>query len=58
VGYSYSPTYKGNLFNNQLMHTWGVGLDVVSIYDFVFRFEYSVNQLGENGLYLHAHSDF
>lgn len=58
AGYSYNQNINNNLFNNKLMHTWGVGFDVVSIYDFVFRFEYSFNQLGNNGLYLHAHSDF
>jgi hypothetical protein len=57
-GYSYTPYPVNNVFNNTLMHTWGVGLDVVSIYDFVFRFEWSFNQLGNNGLYLHARSDF
>ena len=58
VGYSYSPVINNNYFNNTLMRTWGLGLDVVSIYDFVFRFEYSFDQLGNKGLYLHAHSDF
>jgi len=58
VGYSYSPGINNNLFNNKLMYTWGAGFDVVSIYDLVFRFEYSFNQLGENGLYLHASSGF
>lgn len=57
-GYSYTPYTVNNIFNNTLLHTWGVGLDVVSIYDFVFRFEWSFNQLGNNGLYLHARNDF
>jgi hypothetical protein len=58
AGYSYSPTINNTLFNNRLMYSYGVGLDIVSIYDFVFRFEYSFNQLGNNGLYLHAHNSF
>lgn len=57
-GYSYTPYTVNNVFNNTLLHTWGLGLDVVSIYDFVFRFEWSFNQLGNNGLYLHARSGF
>jgi len=58
LGYAYNPYVKGNLLNNTLLHSWGIGLDIVSIYDFVFRFEFSFNQLGYNGLYLHARNDF
>lgn len=47
-----------NVFNvNKLADRWiagyGIGLDLVTYYDKVFRFEFSRNQLGENGLYLH-----
>jgi len=57
LGYCGNP-YTSTKFNNILMHTWGAGLDVVSIYDFVFRFEYSVNQFGEHGIFLHVRSSF
>ena len=53
IGYAHS-SYPGNsLLNNKLLYTGGIGLDIVSIYDFVFRFELSYNQLGTQGLYLH-----
>jgi hypothetical protein len=58
VGYAYNPYINNNLLNNKLLHTWGFGLDIVSIYDFVFRLEYSLNQLGGKGLYLHANNGF
>ena len=58
AGYCYNPFVSNNYFNNKLMHTWGIGLDIVSIYDLVIRFEYSFNQLGDNGLYLHGSSGF
>ncbi|MDE3235039.1 MAG: hypothetical protein KGO81_03715 [Bacteroidota bacterium] len=58
VGYAYNPYVTNNLLNNTLLHSYGVGLDVVSIYDFVFKFEFTFNQLGYNGLYLHARNDF
>ncbi|WP_298297084.1 POTRA domain-containing protein [Hydrotalea sp.] len=58
VGYAYNPYINNNLLNNKLLRTWGFGLDIVSIYDFVFRFEYSFNQLGGKGLYLHANNGF
>jgi len=41
-----------------LLRTWGLGLDIVSIYDFLFKIEYSFNQLGRNGLYLQTRREF
>lgn len=59
LGYGYNtqpnPT---NTLNNGLLRTWGLGMDIVSIYDFVFKIEYSFNQLGRNGLYLQTRNDF
>ncbi len=57
IGYAYNK-YPGNsLLNNQLIYTAGVGLDIVSIYDFVFKIEFSFNQLSGQGLYLHGGRD-
>ena len=47
-----------NTLSNKFLYTGGVGIDVVTSYDFVFRVEYSFNQLGEKGLFLHIHNDF
>jgi hypothetical protein len=33
-------------------------LDIVSFYDFVLRMDYSINQLGQKGLFLHVKGDF
>jgi outer membrane protein assembly factor BamA len=42
---------------NPLSRSWqygyGAGLDFVTYYDMVFRFEYSFNKLGESGFFLH-----
>ncbi|HNQ61118.1 MAG TPA: hypothetical protein PKJ62_01920 [Bacteroidia bacterium] len=42
---------------NDLTNDWqfsgGLGLDFVTYYDLVFRFEYSRNKLGESGFFLH-----
>jgi len=38
---------------NKLIYGSGVGLDVVSYYDMVFRFEYSVNMFNEGGFFIH-----
>ncbi|MFT7589063.1 MAG: outer membrane protein assembly factor BamA [Limisphaerales bacterium] len=53
LGYVYDNTGFGNGLANELLLGGGIGLDVVTFYDWVFRFEYSFNRLGENGLFLH-----
>ena len=52
VGYCYNPYINNNLFNNKALHTYGIGLDIVTIYDIVFKLEYSFNQLGQKGFYI------
>lgn len=59
LGYAYKPNPNiTNTLNNTLLRTWGFGMDIVSIYDFVFKIEYSFNQLGKDGLYLQTRNDF
>ncbi len=56
-GYNSQPDIT-NTLNNKLLRTWGIGMDIVSIYDFVFKIEYSFNQLGKDGLYLQTRNEF
>lgn len=59
LGYGYTQTPNiTNTLNNTLLRTWGFGMDIISIYDFVFKIEYSFNQLGRDGLYLQSRNDF
>ena len=59
MGYVYNNNPDpSNTLAKRMLYTGGVGLDVVTTYDFVFRVEYSFNQLGEKGLFLHIHNDF
>ncbi len=59
LGYVYTPNaIASNTLNNKLLRTWGIGMDIISIYDFVFKIEYSFNQLGRDGLYLQTRNDF
>lgn len=59
LGYGYTKTpLVSNTLNNTLLRTWGFGMDIISIYDFVFKIEYSFNQLGRDGLYLQTRNDF
>lgn len=43
----------GNSFTNTWLYGYGLGIDFVTYYDKVFRIEYSINKLGEKGLFLH-----
>ena len=55
-GYVNSPhaaVELDNFLNNRLLWGGGIGLDIVLFYDKVIRIEYSVNDLLENGLFLH-----
>lgn len=57
MGYAYS-SYPGNSrLNNKMLYSGGFGIDIVSFYDIRLRIEYSFNQLGQNGLFLHTKSE-
>jgi len=58
VGYVYNKKSYDTYLNNRILYTGGFGIDIVTIYDFSLRLEYSFNQLGKNGLFLHSQSGF
>jgi outer membrane protein assembly factor BamA len=58
AGYSHNKVAPQNSLTNRMLYTTGFGLDVVTFYDFIFRFDYSFNQLGQNGLFLHFKNEF
>lgn len=58
IGYSHNKNSVQNSLANRMLYTAGAGIDVVTYYDLVFRFEYSLNQLGQKGLFLHFKNDF
>jgi len=58
LGYTYNKTPGTSLLNNRLLRTWGFGLDIVTIYDVVFKIDYSFNQLGDHGMFIHTRTDF
>jgi len=57
-GYVYNKNFTANSLVNRMLYSGGVGVDMVTFYDFVFRVEYSINQLGEKGLFFHIRNDF
>ncbi|HUR11324.1 MAG TPA: POTRA domain-containing protein [Flavitalea sp.] len=58
IGYSHNPYYTSNSLTNRMLYTGGLGIDVKTFYDFILRFDYSFNQLGQKGLFLHVKNDF
>ncbi len=58
LGYAYNkPQFVSDL-NNKLLYTGGFGIDLLTFYDLNLRFEYSFNQLGQKGLFLHTQGGF
>lgn len=43
----------GNTLAEQWIYGGGIGIDVSTFYDIVWRFEYSVNKSGQHGFFLH-----
>lgn len=58
AGYSYIKKEFDTRLNNRFLYTGGFGIDILSLYDANINLEYSFNQLGENGIFLHARVGF
>lgn len=58
LGYVYTKDIYSTNLNNRLLYSGGFGIDILTLYDINLRFEYSFNQLKENGLFLHNQSGF
>ena len=53
MGYANDPRYyETNDLANQLLWGTGVGIDFITYYDLVFRFEYSFNKQGKHGFFI------
>lgn len=58
AGYTYNKSNFTNSLTNRTLYSGGFGLDVLTFYDLSFKFEYSFNQLGQSGFFLHFKNDF
>ena len=58
TGYVHNPDPGNNSLANRLLSSAGVGIDILTFYDFIFKIEWTFNQLGQNGLFLHRRSTF
>lgn len=45
-----------NTMVNEFLYSAGIGIDFVTYYETVVRFEYSINHLGESGFFIHMGS--
>lgn len=58
MGYSYNKAAFVSRLNNKFLGSTGIGVDIVTFYDIQIRAEYSINQLGQKGLFLHNEKGF
>ena len=49
----FASDQDNNELANKFLYSGGMGIDLVTYYDNVFRIEYSVNGLGESGFFIH-----
>ncbi len=53
MGYAYIQPEFDSRLNNRLLYSGGFGIDILTLYDLKVSIEYSFNQLGQKGLFLH-----
>ena len=58
AGYVYNPQPGNNFLSNKMLYSGGIGIDILTFYDVTFKLEYTFNQLGQNGLFLHRKTIF
>ena len=51
AGYTVNKFTNLNPYNNKLLFSWGLGIDFVTYYDLVVRFEYAFTSIGTNGFF-------
>jgi len=58
AGYVYNREEFQTRLNNRLLYSGGIGIDILSLYDMNLGIEYSMNQLGERGVFFHVKGGF
>lgn len=58
AGYVHNPQPGFNFLSNKMLYSGGFGIDILTFYDVTFKLEYTFNQLGQNGLFLHRKTIF
>jgi hypothetical protein len=58
AGYVYNPVPGENFLTNKMLYSGGFGIDILTFYDITIKLEYTFNQVGQNGLFLHRKTIF
>jgi outer membrane protein assembly factor BamA len=58
AGYVHNPQPGNNSLSDKMLYSTGIGLDIFTSYDFTLKLEWTFNQMGENGLFLHRKTIF
>lgn len=58
AGYVHNLEPGTNFLSNRMLFSGGVGLDIITLYDFTLKLEWSFNQLGQNGIFFHRNTLF
>ncbi|MGH2552266.1 MAG: POTRA domain-containing protein [Chitinophagaceae bacterium] len=58
AGYVHNVQPGYNFLSNKMLYSGGFGIDILTFYDVTFKLEYTFNQLGQNGLFLHRKTIF
>ncbi len=58
AGYVDNPQPGDNPLPNKMLYSGGIGIDILTLYDVTFKLEWSFDQLGQNGIFLHRKSIF
>ncbi|MBC7948422.1 MAG: hypothetical protein H7Y42_11115 [Chitinophagaceae bacterium] len=58
AGYVHNPQPGNNFLADKMLYSGGFGIDIFTLYDVTFKLEWSFNQLGQNGIFLHRNSIF
>jgi outer membrane protein assembly factor BamA len=58
AGYVYNPLPGDNFLSNKMLYSGGFGIDILTFYDVTIKLEYTFNQIGQNGLFLHRKNTF
>ncbi|MGZ8557814.1 MAG: POTRA domain-containing protein [Chitinophagaceae bacterium] len=53
TGYTYNPNPGDNYLSNRMLYSYGFGIDITTIYDFTLKIDWTFNQLGQNGIFIH-----
>lgn len=58
AGYVHNPEPGLNDLSNRMLYSGGFGIDILTFYDVTFKLEWTFNQLGQNGIFLHRKTFF